>query len=225
MVVPTYSPLELTLADPKAYSLQPTHRSAYCLLKRSIDIAGSLFGLLMLALVFIPITIAIKLDSDGPIFFCQKRYGLQGRPFYICKFRSMVQDADQLKAQVSNEANGFVFKNKNDPRVTRVGKFLRQTSIDELPQFWNVLMGDMSLVGTRPPTEDEVANYNDFHWQRLRVKPGITGEWQVNGRSNIKDFDQIVHFDLQYQLKWSPLYDLALIGKTLLVICARTGAC
>lgn len=225
MVVPSYSSLNLPLAIPAGCDAKLAHRSAYCFLKRSIDIVGSLIGLVILALVFIPVAIAIKLDSDGPIFFFQKRYGLQGKPFYICKLRSMVKDADQLKAQVSNEANGLVFKNKNDPRVTRVGRFLRKTSIDELPQFWNVLMGDMSLVGTRPPTEDEVKQYSAFHWQRLNVKPGITGEWQVNGRSNIKDFDQIVQLDLQYQLKWSPLYDLALIGKTIFVICARTGAC
>lgn len=137
----------------------------------------------------------------------------------------MVANAEQLKSLVNNEANGFIFKNKNDFRVTRVGRFLRSTSLDELPQFWNVLVGEMSLVGTRPPTADEVIHYNQRHWRRLSVKPGLTGEWQVNGRSHVKDFEQIVDLDLQYQKKWHPLYDVLLILKTFYVIIARIGAC
>ncbi|BCL34782.1 sugar transferase [Nostoc sp. MS1] len=200
------------------------HPSAQSKFKRSLDILGSLIGLLILAIAFVPIAIAIKLDSPGPIFFSQERYGLRGRPFYIWKFRSMVNDAEKLKNLVDNEADGLIFKNKNDFRVTRVGRFLRSTSLDELPQFWNVFMGDMSLVGTRPPTADEVAKYNQRHWQRLNVKPGLTGEWQVNGRSHVKDFEKIVDLDLQYQKNWHPLYDLQLICKTIYVILGRVGA-
>jgi lipopolysaccharide/colanic/teichoic acid biosynthesis glycosyltransferase len=200
------------------------HCSVQSKFKRSLDIMGSLVGLLILSIVFVPIAIAIKIDSPGPIFFTQERYGLQGRPFLMRKFRSMVHDAEQLKSLVNNEAEGLIFKNKNDFRVTKVGRFLRSTSLDELPQFWNVLMGEMSLVGTRPPTGDEVMNYTQRHWQRLNVKPGITGEWQVNGRSHVKDFEQIVDLDLQYQNNWHRLYDLMLIGKTLYVIFGRIGA-
>lgn len=200
------------------------HPSVKSKFKRCLDIVGSLVGLIILAIAFVPIAIAIKLDSPGPIFFSQERYGLRGRPFHIWKFRSMVNDAEKLKSLVDNEADGLIFKNKNDFRVTRVGRILRSTSLDELPQFWNVLMGDMSLVGTRPPTADEVAKYNKRHWQRLNVKPGLTGEWQVNGRSHVKDFEKIVDLDLQYQNNWHPLYDLQLIFKTIYVILARVGA-
>jgi lipopolysaccharide/colanic/teichoic acid biosynthesis glycosyltransferase len=214
-----------TVSPPASLKSQPPHCSTSSKFKRIIDIVSSLTGLVILVLVFVPIAIAIKIDSAGPIFYVQKRYGLRGAPFYICKFRSMVKDADSLKSQVDNEAKGLVFKNKQDPRVTKVGRFLRRTSLDELPQFWNVLMGEMSLVGTRPPTEDEVIHYTDYHWKRLNVKPGMTGEWQVNGRSCIDDFEQILGFDLQYQAKWNPLYDLRIIIRTFYVLLNRQGAC
>ncbi|WP_416350839.1 sugar transferase [Rivularia sp. UHCC 0363] len=200
------------------------HPSVICRYKRFLDILGSLVGLIILAMVFFPIAIAIKIDSPGPIFFAQERRGLYGRTFRIRKFRSMVSDAEQLKSQVKNEASGHFFKSKNDFRVTKVGRFLRSTSLDELPQFWNVLLGEMSLVGTRPPTNDEVMQYSEHHWQRLHVKPGLTGEWQVSGRSQIKEFEQVFELDLQYQAKWHPLYDLSLIFKTIYVILARVGA-
>ncbi|MBD2663443.1 sugar transferase [Richelia sinica] len=200
------------------------HPSVQSKFKRICDIAGSLVGLTILGILFVPIAIAIKLDDPGPIFFTQERYGLLGRPFQIRKFRTMVTNAEKLKHLVANEADGFIFKNKNDFRVTRIGRFLRSTSLDELPQFWNVLLGEMSLVGTRPPTADEVIKYNQFHWQRLRVKPGLTGEWQANGRSHIQEFEQVVNLDLQYQHKWHPLYDLWLIVKTIYVILAKVGA-
>lgn len=200
------------------------HASVNSKFKRFLDILGSLVGLLILALLFVPIAIAIKIDSPGPIFFTQERYGLNGLPFRIRKFRSMVSDAEKLKSLVQNEVNGLIFKNKSDFRVTKVGRFLRSTSLDELPQFWNVLVGEMSLVGTRPPTADEVAHYNQRHWQRLNVKPGLTGEWQVNGRSHIKDFEQVVDLDLQYQKKWYPMYDVLLIVKTFFMILGRVGA-
>ncbi|MBW4608799.1 MAG: sugar transferase [Hassallia sp. WJT32-NPBG1] len=212
-------------ATSQAWELQLTpHPSVQSKLKRCLDILGSLIGLLILAIAFVPIALAIKIDSPGPIFFAQERYGLQGRPFRMRKFRSMVVDAEKLKSLVDNEANGLLFKNKNDFRVTKVGRFLRSTSLDELPQFWNVLVGEMSLVGTRPPTADEVVYYNQRHWQRLSVKPGMTGEWQVNGRSSVKNFEQVVDLDLRYQENWHPLYDLQLILKTIYVIFAKIGA-
>jgi lipopolysaccharide/colanic/teichoic acid biosynthesis glycosyltransferase len=185
---------------------------------------GSIVGLLILSIVFLPIAIAIKLDSPGPIFYTQARCGLQGKPFKIRKFRSMVANADALKSKVKNEAKGLIFKNENDPRVTRVGNFLRKTSLDELPQFWNVFKGEMSLVGTRPPTLDEVAQYKEHHWRRLDVKPGITGLWQVSGRSSVKDFEEVVTLDLNYQKNWHHLYDLYLILKTIEVVVLRKGA-
>ncbi len=203
---------------------QTPHPSTYSIRKRLIDILGSCVGLLIVALIFIPVAIAIKLTSPGPVFFTQKRYGLHGKPFTIIKFRSMVVNAEQLKSTVANEAQGLIFKNEKDSRITKVGAFLRRTSIDELPQFWNVLMGDMSLVGTRPPTEDEVMHYNERHWQRLNVKPGITGMWQVHGRSQINDFEKIVELDLHYQRNWTPLYDINMIFKTIYVVLAQSGA-
>ena len=209
-------PMQLRTGDP--------HPSASSLFKRVLDIVGAIIGLVALAILFVPLAIIIKLDSAGPIFYRQERFGLQGRPFTLWKFRSMVQDADDLKALVKNEAQGLIFKNEQDPRITRVGRFLRRTSLDEFPQFWNVLLGDMSLVGTRPPTRDEVSRYDDCHWQRLNVKPGLTGEWQVNGRSAIKDFEQIVALDLRYQQRWSPLYDLQIIWQTIVVLLKRSGA-
>ncbi|MBU7583251.1 MAG: sugar transferase [Nostoc sp. TH1S01] len=212
------------VATDRAWKLDTPHSSVDSKFKRFLDILGSLVGLIILGVVFIPIALAIKLDSPGPIFFTQERYGLQGRPFKLRKFRSMVNDAERLKPLVQNEADGLIFKNQNDFRVTKVGRFLRRTSLDELPQFWNVLVGEMSLVGTRPPTADEVFKYNQRHWQRLNVKPGLTGEWQVNGRSHVKDFEQIVDLDLRYQEKWHPLYDLLLITKTFSVIFGKIGA-
>lgn len=193
--------------------------------KRAIDIVGATVGLILTALIAIPIVIAIYLDNPGPIFYSQTRCGLRGKQFRIWKFRSMVVNADRLKHTITNQAKGHIFKNDNDPRVTRVGRFLRRTSLDELPQFWNVLQGDMSLVGTRPPTPDEVKKYTSHHWRRLDVKPGITGEWQANGRSSVSNFEDIVNLDLRYMERWSIAYDLQLILKTILVVVKRKGAC
>jgi len=195
-----------------------THPSVRCWPKRGMDIVGSLIGLTIVGVLFIPIAIAIKLDNPGPIFFGQIRCSRMGRRFKMWKFRSMVADAEEKKHLVSNEASGAIFKSASDPRITRVGYFLRKTSLDEVPQFWNVLKGDMSLVGTRPPTPDEVERYEIPQWQRLDVKPGMTGEWQVNGRSSIKDFEDIVRLDLKYQENWSLAYDIRLILKTVLVL-------
>jgi lipopolysaccharide/colanic/teichoic acid biosynthesis glycosyltransferase len=189
-----------------------------------VDIAGAIVGLSITAVLFIPIALAIQLDNPGPVLFRQARCGLRGEVFYIWKFRSMVRNAEGLKHMVSNEANGLIFKNKKDPRVTRVGQFLRKTSLDEFPQFWNVLVGTMSLVGTRPPTVGEVMQYAPHHWRRLDVKPGLTGEWQARGRSEVLDFEDIVRMDVRYQHRWSVAYDLQLILETVMAVLRRKGA-
>lgn len=206
-------------------SKQQEHPSTISLLKRAVDILGALVGLVITAIIAIPVVIAIQFDNPGPIFYSQIRCGLKGKPFRIWKFRSMIADADRLQHLVNNQAKGNIFKNKNDPRVTRIGRFLRRTSLDELPQFWNVLQGDMSLVGTRPPTVTEVMHYKKHHFARLNVKPGITGEWQANGRSSVTDFEDIVRLDLDYQKKWSVAYDIQLILKTIWVVLHKEGAC
>jgi exopolysaccharide biosynthesis polyprenyl glycosylphosphotransferase len=213
------------LPVPAQYGVSTQRHPSVCSkAKRLIDILGSLIGLGITALFLPVIAIAIRLDSPGSIFFSQVRCGLHGKPFRIWKFRSMVSDAERLKHLVKNQAKGLIFKNDADPRITRVGRFLRRTSLDELPQFWNVLKGEMSLVGTRPPTMDEVAQYQPHHWQRLNVKPGLTGEWQVNGRSTIQNFESIVDMDLRYIDHWSITYDLSLIAKTIWVVLHRHGA-
>jgi lipopolysaccharide/colanic/teichoic acid biosynthesis glycosyltransferase len=204
---------------------QQVHYSANSKRKRLLDIIGALIGLVVTVILAIPIAIAIQFDNPGPIFYSQIRCGVKGQPFRLWKFRSMVVEADRLQHLVENQATGNIFKNKNDPRITRLGHFLRRTSLDELPQFWNVLKGDMSLVGTRPPTLEEVRKYEKHHWERLNIKPGITGEWQANGRSSILDFEEIVRMDIAYQQKWSVIYDLKLIWKTLLVVACKDGAC
>ena len=209
---------------PESLALGSPHPSIRSLTKRSLDILGALVGLFALLLLLPPIAIAIKWDSQGPIFYSQLRCGYHGRPFRMWKFRSMVSDADAIKHLVENQAQGLIFKNEDDPRITRVGKFLRRRSLDEFPQFWNVLKGDMSLVGTRPPTLDEVSQYEQHHWQRLKVKPGLTGKWQAQGRSNIKDFESIVSMDVEYQTQWSVLYDLQLIWETVVVLLSKQGA-
>ncbi|GBF78876.1 sugar transferase [Aphanothece sacrum] len=207
------------------YLLRSLHPSIKSKVKRLVDIVGGLFGLGITMIIAIPIAISMAISDPGPLLYSQVRCGLHGRPFRIWKFRSMVVGADKMKHLVKNEASGHIFKNTNDPRITCLGAFLRRTSIDEFPQFWNVLVGDMSLVGTRPPTVDEVEKYDPHHWERLKVKPGITGEWQVNGRSTVKDFEDIVKMDIDYQRKWSLGYDLSLIFKTIQVVFNKSGAC
>jgi lipopolysaccharide/colanic/teichoic acid biosynthesis glycosyltransferase len=219
-----FQPSALALSS-QSFDFESTlHPSATNKLKRAIDILGALIGLAITALIAIPVAIAIQLDNPGPIFYSQVRCGLNGDTFRIWKFRSMVVGAERLKHLVQNEAKGHIFKNRRDPRITRVGQFIRRTSIDELPQFWNVLKGEMSLVGTRPPTVDEVMNYQPHHCRRLLVKPGITGEWQANGRSQVEDFEDIVRMDVAYQDKWSVIYDLQLILKTIQVVFNKSGA-
>lgn len=222
---PEPAPVCLAPAGASEWQVGCAHPSAFSWAKRLLDVLGGLVGLGILLVLVVPVAIAIKLDSPGPVFFAQERRGLLGRSFTMYKFRSMVVDAEALKAQVHNEAKGLIFKNTHDPRVTRVGRFLRKTSLDEFPQFWNVLKGEMSLVGTRPPTPDEVANYAPHHWQRLNVKPGITGEWQAHGRSLIQDFEDIVQLDVRYQSRWHPLYDVVLLGKTVANVLLKNDAC
>jgi len=218
----THNPKSIQVVDNANFSVHPSVTSKT---KRIIDILGAVVGLGITAVITIPLAIAIQLDNPGPIFYSQIRCGLNGRPFQIWKFRSMVVGAEQLKHLVNNQAKGnHIFKNENDPRITAIGRFLRRTSLDEFPQFWNVLCGEMSLVGTRPPTPDEAMHYSNHHWQRLNVKPGMTGEWQVNGRSSIKDFEDIVRMDISYQRQWSIAYDLILILKTLKVVLNKNGA-
>lgn len=192
-------------------------KKVYYILKRTIDIVGSIFGLILLSPIFILISILIKLeDPKGKIIFKQNRNGKNGEIFKMYKFRSMVHNAEELliSLQEKNEMNGPVFKIKEDPRITKIGKFIRRTSIDELPQLINVLKGDMSLVGPRPPIPREVKQYNDYQMQRLSVKPGITCIWQVSGRNNI-DFDEWVELDLKYIRERSTFLDLKLIIMTI----------
>jgi exopolysaccharide biosynthesis polyprenyl glycosylphosphotransferase len=195
-------------------------------LKRCLDITGAIVGLIFAGLLFPFIAVAIKFESKGPLFFGQARVGENGRSFTCWKFRSMFVDAEEQKKELMsrNEMQGAMFKMKDDPRVTKVGRFIRKTSIDEIPQFWNVLKGEMSLVGTRPPTPDEVATYENWHRKRICIKPGITGLWQVSGRSQIQDFDEVVRLDIRYIEEWSLWLDIKLLFKTIWVVLVSKGA-
>ena len=196
------------------------------LVKRFIDIVGAIVGGIFTLLLSPFIAIAIKLDSKGPVVFKQTRIGRNGRRFYMYKFRSMYLDAEERKAELleKNEVDGLMFKMENDPRITKVGKFLRKTSLDELPQFYNVLKGDMSLVGTRPPTVDEFEQYNLRYRRRLSITPGLTGMWQVSGRSDIKDFEEVVKLDLQYIDNWSLSLDIKILLQTVGVVLFGRGS-
>lgn len=196
-------------------------------LKRMMDIAGGLAGCVLTALLFVFVAPAIYRKSPGPIFFSQIRVGKNGRKFKFYKFRSMHLDAEERKKDLlqQNEMQGLMFKMENDPRVIPgIGAFIRRTSIDEFPQFWNVLKGDMSLVGTRPPTVDEYEQYDAHHKSRLAIKPGVTGLWQVSGRNKIRNFEEIVELDNQYIQNWSLSLDIKLLWKTLQVVCRQDGA-
>lgn len=195
-------------------------------LKRCLDIVGSLVGLAITALLFPFIALAIKVESKGPLFFGQDRVGEYGRIFQCWKFRSMYVDAEERKKDLmaQNEMQGAMFKIKDDPRVTKVGNFIRRTSIDELPQFWNVLRGEMSLVGTRPPTPDEVITYENWHRKRICIKPGISGLWQVSGRNKIQEFDEVARLDIQYIENWTFWLDVKILFQTLWVVLLKRGA-
>ncbi|SDI03491.1 exopolysaccharide biosynthesis polyprenyl glycosylphosphotransferase [Pseudobutyrivibrio sp. 49] len=201
-----------------------TNREAFC--KRTIDILGSLVGLLISAVAFVFIAPVIKIQAPGPVFFSQTRIGKNGRRFKFYKFRSMYTDAEERKKELmdQNEMNGLMFKMENDPRIFPAGHFIRKYSIDELPQFWNVLIGDMSLVGTRPPTENEFVQYELHHKARLASRPGLTGMWQVSGRSDITDFEEVVALDTEYIKNWSLGLDLQIILKTIAVVLKGSGS-
>ena len=199
--------------------------SFYEAIKRLIDITCSFVGILVLSPLFIIIAIIIKFTSKGPVFFSQKRVGKYGREFDMYKFRSMVVNAEELKEKLAaqNEMSGPMFKMKDDPRVTKVGKFIRKTSIDELPQLWNVLKGDMSLVGPRPSLPKEVAQFEGWMYKRLEVKPGLTCYWQVSGRNNI-EFDEWMRLDIKYVEERSFWIDMKLIFKTVFVLFGDNNA-
>ncbi len=195
-------------------------------LKRFVDIIGGIVGAVLSLPIILIVAIPLKIESPGPLIFKQQRVGKNGRIFNIYKLRSMYQDAEERKKALmeQNKMDGHMFKMDNDPRITKVGKFIRKTSIDELPQFWNVLKGDMSLVGTRPPTVDEFEKYESHHKRRLSMKPGITGKWQVSGRSDIQDFEEVVKLDCEYIDEWSPFLDIQILFKTVGVVLTHKGA-
>ena len=207
------------------YTLR-TQSTWQLVIKRVMDICGAVVGLILCGIISIFLIPAIKLDSPGPAIFSQIRIGKNGRRFKFYKFRSMYIDAEERKKELmkNNEMDGLMFKMEDDPRITKVGKFIRKTSLDEFPQFWNVLIGDMSLVGTRPPTEDEFNKYNGHYKRRLMMTPGITGLWQVSGRSSITDFDEVVKLDLEYIDNWSLLGDIKILFKTVISVIKRDGA-
>jgi exopolysaccharide biosynthesis polyprenyl glycosylphosphotransferase len=196
------------------------------LFKRIFDIAGACVGLTVFAALYPLLAAAIKLGSPGPVFFKQERVGRNGKRFHIYKFRSMFVDAEEKKKLLleQNELQGAVFKIRDDPRVTPAGRFMRRYSFDELPQFFNVLRGDMSLVGTRPPTPDEVSNYQKWQFRRMSIRPGMTGLWQVSGRNRIRNFNDIVKLDLKYIDSWSIWLDIKILFKTMFVVFQRDAA-
>lgn len=215
---------------PKLYMLHAKEGAkdseSYLFTKRMIDIVFSALGLLFLLPLFLVVAAMIKLeDPKGKVFFRQYRVGKNEKQFPMYKFRSMVSNAEELKAQLMayNEVSGAMFKIKNDPRITRIGRFIRKTSIDELPQLWNVLLGHMSLVGPRPPLPDEVAQYSEYDKQRLTVTPGCTGYWQVNARNSV-GFDEMVQLDLTYIQIRSTMLDLKIIVKTGLMLLGSKDA-
>lgn len=215
---------------PKLYMLHTDERrkeaESYLIMKRMIDIFFSALGLLVLMPLFVVVAILIKLeDPKGKVFFRQNRVGKNEMQFPMYKFRSMVSNAEELKENLMayNEVSGAMFKIKNDPRITQIGRFLRKTSIDELPQLWNVLIGQMSLVGPRPPLPEEVAQYTEYDKQRLTVTPGCTGYWQVNARNSV-GFDEMVQLDLTYIHIRSTMLDLKIIAKTGLMLLGSKDA-
>lgn len=200
-------------------------RYFYHIVKRLFDILASAVALIVLSPLFLYLAIRIKSEDNGPAFYSQERIGKDGKPFKMYKFRSMVVDADQMldKLQDKNEINGAMFKIKDDPRITKVGKWIRKYSLDELPQLYNVLIGDMSLVGPRPPLPSEVKEYSDYDKQRLEVTPGCTGLWQVT-RRNEADFNEMVWLDIVYINHSGIWEDLKLMIKTVGVIVHPNGA-
>jgi exopolysaccharide biosynthesis polyprenyl glycosylphosphotransferase len=218
-------PLEFVGEIPVRVLHQEPIPEFWLLLKRATDIIGSLIGLVVLLPVFLLIALAIKLDSRGPVFYRAHRVGKKGRRFSCCKFRTMVTNADEIKDDLRsrNERQGPFFKISNDPRITRVGRFLRRYSLDELPQLWNVLIGEMSLVGPRPHPVDDFKNYSLEHFRRLDVTPGITCLWQLDARHD-PSFDKVLTLDSQYIENWSYLLDLRILLRTLPAVLRGTGS-
>lgn len=212
---------QYVLNEQRRFEKNP-HPSTGSLLKRGVDIVGALVGLMLTGLVLPAVGLALYLEDRGPLFFSQPRVGLRGKQFTIWKFRSMMPDADKRKLAIAGYSYAF-FNVPNDTRITRVGSILRRTMIDEFPQFWNILRGEMSLVGTRPPTLDEVKHYNSNQWRRLAVKPGMTGLWQATGSRHDKSFDEVVALDIEYQNRWSVGFDLLLIARTVYYALFRRG--
>ena len=206
------------------FTTTPSNESQLAI-KRLLDIAVSALLLVLAAPLILLVALAIKLTSPGSVFFKQTRIGLNGRIFTLYKFRTMIEDAHERREEVShlNEMTGPVFKAKDDPRVTAVGRVLRKFSLDEIPQLWNVFRGDMSLVGPRPPIPEEVANYHRWHRRRLSMKPGLTCLWQISGRNNV-DFDRWMQLDLQYIDNWSPLLDVKILLRTIPAVLSGRGA-
>lgn len=213
--------MDMNVNTPRSYDIiEPRDGIIYLFIKRTMDILGSAIGLILLSPLFIIVALAIKIeDPKRKVFFTQNRCGKNNKIFSMYKFRSMVSNAEELLEGLmeENEMDGPVFKIKEDPRITKVGKFIRKTSIDELPQLFNILMGDMSIVGPRPPIPHEVAEYDDYQRQRLLVKPGLTCIWQVSGRNSI-GFDEWVDMDLEYISKRNIWLDIKLIFKTVGVL-------
>ena len=215
------------LDDIPLLSLTPEQpRIRHRIEKRVMDIVGGIVGCLITFILMIFVGIPIMIESPGPMFFKQDRVGKNGRIFKMYKFRSMYKDAEARKAELmeQNEMDGLMFKMTDDPRITKIGKFIRKTSIDEFPQFINVLKGDMSLVGTRPPTVDEYQQYSSYHKRRLSIKPGVTGLWQVSGRSEITDFEEIVRLDCEYIDTWNMGLDIKILFQTIKVLFTGKGA-
>lgn len=195
-------------------------KSVQLFLKRFIDLTFSIGGIFITFPLLVFISFAIKLSSKGPVIYKQKRIGKNGKEFYMYKFRTMESDAEKRLKSLKkyNETNELMFKIFDDPRITKIGKFLRKHSLDELPQLFNVIKGEMSLVGFRPPLTNEVANYSKWHFVRFAAMPGITGPWQVNGRSNIKDFEKVINLEYEYINNWSLLKDFKILIKTIPVV-------
>jgi exopolysaccharide biosynthesis polyprenyl glycosylphosphotransferase len=240
MLAPAPAPVAVTHARPRGrlvstrrgfddvvaeIKAQPRSRASR-IVKRVIDVLGSALGLVGLSPVLLLLALAVKLTSRGPILFVQMRCGHGGRLFWFYKLRTMVEDAEDRKGHLEhlNEMKGPIFKIRRDPRMTSLGRVLRKLSLDELPQLWNVLRGDMSLVGPRPPTPDEVERYTVRQAQRLSVMPGITGLWQVSGRNDIPDFERWIDLDLEYARTWSVWLDLQILLKTAIVVALLRGA-
>ncbi|KFI90763.1 sugar phosphotransferase [Bifidobacterium ruminantium] len=218
--------LRNTTEQPVLLASLPQYSGTANVVKRALDIIGSICALVISSPILLGVAIAIKLDDGGPVFFSQTRIGLHGKPFKMYKFRSMVTNAEELKQKLAKESgqeDRFIFKMKNDPRITKVGHFIRKTSLDEFPQFYNVLKGDMSLVGPRPALPEEVARYGSLYSARLLVKPGITGPWQVSGRSDLSQ-EQSEYLDVSYIENWSIAGDLAILAKTVMVIFTGRGS-